>query len=147
MWDLVALIDLQFDSWRKTLWDQIDTDLLMTLIKDMQGKQCSATQPSNKDIKNYRAFTGLNERVKNMNTILPLIASLHSPYMLDRHWKKMQKICGQEINFKSPSFCLADLIQLELFKYAEEVTELVEGAQKEDKISKKLNGIKAIWET
>jgi hypothetical protein len=40
----------------------------------------------------------------------------------------MQKICGKEINFKSPSFCLADLIQLELFKYAEEVTELVEGA-------------------
>lgn len=38
MWDLIALIDLQFDSWRSTLWDQIDTDLLMTLIKDMQTK-------------------------------------------------------------------------------------------------------------
>lgn len=21
MWDLIALIDLQFESWRKTLWD------------------------------------------------------------------------------------------------------------------------------
>ena len=81
-----------------------------------------------------------------MNTILPLIASLHSPYMLDRHWKKLQSVCGKEIKNNEPSFCLADLIQLELFKYAEEVTELVESAQKEDKILKKLNGIKAIWE-
>lgn len=81
-----------------------------------------------------------------MNTILPLIASLHSPYMLERHWKRLEKICGKSINFKSDKFCLADLIQLELFKYAEEVTELVDGAQKEDKIFKKLEGIKALWE-
>ena len=48
--------------------------------------------------------------------------------MLDRHWKKLQEICKKEINFKSPQFCLADLIALQLFNYAEEVTELVEGA-------------------
>ena len=45
MWDLIALIDLQFVSWRSTLWDKIDTDLLMTLIKDMQTKQCNPTAP------------------------------------------------------------------------------------------------------
>ena len=28
MWDLIALIDMQFDSWKKTLWDQIDTEVL-----------------------------------------------------------------------------------------------------------------------
>lgn len=35
MWDLVALIDMQFDSWKKTLWDQIDTENLTQLIKEM----------------------------------------------------------------------------------------------------------------
>lgn len=38
MWDLVALIDLQFESWKRTLWDQIDTEMLTQLIKDMQTK-------------------------------------------------------------------------------------------------------------
>jgi hypothetical protein len=115
MWDLIALIDLQFDSWRSTLWDKIDTDLLMTLIKDMQTKQCNPTQPSNKDIKSWRAFMALNERVKNMNIILPLIASLHSPYMLERHWRRLEtKIVKKSIPFSSPSFCLADLIALEM---------------------------------
>lgn len=67
MWDLVALIDGQFDSWKKTLWDQIDTDELEVLIKDMLTKQVAPTMPLNKEIKNYRAFQALSERVKNMN--------------------------------------------------------------------------------
>jgi len=70
----------------------------------------------------------LNDRVKNMNTILPLIASLHSKFMMDRHWNKVMKITDQEIPFKSQQFCLEDLIKLHLYKYAEEVTELVDGA-------------------
>jgi hypothetical protein len=47
----------------------------------MQTKQTSGQNAANKEIKNYKAFIALNERVKNMNTILPLISSLHSKYM------------------------------------------------------------------
>jgi len=39
------------------------------------------------------------------------------------------------------------LIKLHLYKYAEEVTELVDGAQKEAKIESKLNVIQSTWET
>jgi len=42
MWDLVSLIDMQFDAWKSTLWDKIDTDNLTNLIKEMQTKQTSA---------------------------------------------------------------------------------------------------------
>jgi dynein heavy chain len=45
MWDLIALIDMQFDSWKRTGWEQIDTDQLSNLIKDMQSKQCNPSQP------------------------------------------------------------------------------------------------------
>jgi dynein heavy chain len=30
MWDLIALIDYQFETWKSTLWDKIDTDNLMS---------------------------------------------------------------------------------------------------------------------
>jgi len=73
-----------------------------------------------------------------MNAILPLISQLHSPYMMDRHWLKLQRITQKTINFKSPNFCLEDLIKLELYRFAEEVNELVDGAQKESKIEIKL---------
>ena len=53
MWDLVALIDNQFDSWKQTLWDQINTENLTQLIKDMQSKQCNPTAPQNKVISKW----------------------------------------------------------------------------------------------
>lgn len=56
------------------------------------------------------------------------------------------KITGKSINFNSPNFCLEDLIKLELYKYSEEVTELVDGAQKEAKIESNLIKIERIWE-
>lgn len=89
MWDLVSLIDYQFEAWKGTLWDKIDTEQLMQLIREMQTKQCNAQAPQNKEIKSWKAFVALNERVKNMNTILPLISQLHSKFMQERHWKKL----------------------------------------------------------
>jgi dynein heavy chain len=45
MWDLVSLIDFQFETWKSTLWDKIDTDNLMSQIKEMQTKQCNPQAP------------------------------------------------------------------------------------------------------
>lgn len=56
------------------------------------------------------------------------------------------KITGKSINFNSPNFCLEDLIKLQLYNYSEEVTELVDGAQKEAKIETNLAKIERIWE-
>jgi dynein heavy chain len=146
MWDLTALIDNQFDSWKQTLWDQINTENLTQLIKDMQSKQCNPTAPANKQISKWRTFVALNDRVKNMNTILPLISQLHSEFMQPRHWKKLMRITEQHIDHASPKFCMNDLIKLHLYKYAEEVTEIVDGAQKEAKIETKVNVISRTWD-
>ena len=67
MWDLIALIDTQFGAWKKQLWEAIDTENLVQLIKKMMDEQTKPVLPANKEIKNYVAFTSLNERVKNMN--------------------------------------------------------------------------------
>ena len=69
-----------------------------------------------------------------MNTILPLIQLLKQPCMLDRHWKKLMKITSQKIAYDQPNFCLDDLIKIELNKFAEEVTELVDVAAREAKM-------------
>jgi dynein heavy chain len=126
MWDLIALIDYQFESWSTTLWNDIQPDELERLIKEFSSKLCAPNAPQNKDIKTWKSFQGLNERVKNMAQVMPLIKDLHSPYMKERHWKKLSELTEKEIPFDQATFCLSDLIKLELFKYAEEVTELVD---------------------
>lgn len=146
MWDLVSLIDYQFDSWKGLLWDKIDVDTLVQSLTELQKKQCNPMLPQNKEMKNWKSFMALNDRVKNMGIVLPLVSQLHSKFVLERHWKKMMKLTGQQIAFNSPKFCLSDLIDLGIHKYSEEVNELVEGAQKEFKIEGKLNIIQACWE-
>ena len=81
-WDLIALIDSQFASWKKILWDQIDTDGLISQCREMSAKQ---TNPNNnKDIKGFNSFKALNDRIKNMSKIPPLISQLHSKFMQGR---------------------------------------------------------------
>ena len=81
-----------------------------------------------------------------MDLIRPLIQQLHSEFMQDRHWKRLNGICGKNVNHKDPKFCLRDIINLELYNFSEDVNELVEGAQKEAGIEKKLNIIIKTWD-
>ena len=73
MWDLISIIDGQFESWKTELWDNIDADNIEQLLKNMKVNQTAPILPANKDIKNYKAFQALNDRVKNMDVIRPLI--------------------------------------------------------------------------
>jgi dynein heavy chain len=66
--------------------------------------------------------------------------------MQPRHWKKLNGICGKTVNRNDPKFCLRDIINLELYKFSEDVNELVEGAQKEAGIEKKLTNIISTWD-
>ena len=146
LWDMIQLIHFQFNAWKLTLWDKIDTDSLLAQIKKLQKKQVNPVYPANKEIKGWGAFSALSERAKNMGTVLPLISDLHSKAMMNRHWRKLMAITGKNIQFDSPKFCLEDLIQLELYKYSDEVNELVDSANKEARIENNLAKIKSIWD-
>jgi len=146
MWDLISIIDGQFESWKETLWDNIDADNLELLLKNMKTNQTAPNLAQNKEIKGHKAFQALNDRVKNMDVIRPLIQQLHSQFMQPRHWKRLNGICGKTVNRNDPKFCLRDIINLELYKYAEDVNELVESAQKEAGIEKKLTNIVKTWD-
>ena len=41
MWDLISLIDYQFDEWKETLWAKIKTDDLLQLVEKMRTGQCN----------------------------------------------------------------------------------------------------------
>jgi len=146
MWDLISIIDGQFDNWKETLWDNIKAEDLESLLKNMKTSQTAPNLPQNKEIKSYKSFQALNDRVKNMDVIRPLISQLKEPAVLARHWKRLNGICGKIVNKEDPKFSLRDVIDLELFKFSDEVNELVDGAMKEAKIEGKLNTIIATWE-
>ena len=140
-WDAVAMVTFQYNDWKQKSWKSIKADLLQETNKVLI--QQIKTLP--KEVRNYKGYSVLEKRVKNMQTLLPLISSLHSEFMEQRHWQEIMQITNKEVDPSSPSFSFNDILSMELYEYEVAVNEVVDKAQKEAKIEKKLKQIDSNW--
>lgn len=65
-----------------------------------------------KEIRNYKGYNVIVDKVKNMGTVLPLISALHSEFMEDRHWDQVRTLTGQQFDQKSQTFTFESVIGL-----------------------------------
>ena len=82
----------------------------------------------------------------NENNV-PCVADLKSPSMRDRHWTKLMEVTKKEIDYQNPAFSLGDLLQLELENFVDDVGEVVDQANKEDKMEIALKKLDETWKT
>uniref|UniRef100_H3HCG5 AAA+ ATPase domain-containing protein n=1 Tax=Phytophthora ramorum TaxID=164328 RepID=H3HCG5_PHYRM len=145
-WDLKDLVLATFDDWKSTLWTSIQTDTFEGYTRAFM-KQLKMEATEHQMIKGWQVYKDTEQLVKNMSTVLPLINDLHSEAMQDRHWKALSTICHvKAIEPKDPKFSLADLLKLNLHLHVDDVGEIVETANKEQKIEKKLKMIEELWQ-
>ena len=142
-WDACAMVTYQYNNWKQKTWKSIKSDVLQETNKVLS--QQIKTLP--KDIRNFKGYPVIEKKVKNMQTLLPLISSLHSEFMEHRHWQEIIQITGKEVDPTSPTFCFNDILEMELYNYEVAVNEIVDKAQKEAKIDKKLKQIKSNWDS
>ncbi len=109
LWDMITILFHLFESWKKILWDDIDTDQLLLECKDL--KQQLDDMP--REIKSWKAYLGAQDQVKNLALVLPLVNILHSPSMQDRHWEELASVTKKVFDV-GPTFCLADLLKLQV---------------------------------
>lgn len=98
-----------------------------------------------REIKSYKGHPIISEEVKNMSVVLPLVSSLHSEFMEKRHWQQLQELTQKQFEQSAPTFAFMDILDLHLYKYEAQVNEIVDVAQKEAKIEKKLKNIESAW--
>ena len=99
-----------------------------------------------KAIKGRKVFSGLQTFVKNFLVSVPLVADLRSPAMRDRHWTALMEVTAKQFTIDS-KFRLADLLALELHKFEDDVGEIVDRAQKEEKMELTLKKLDETWAT
>ena len=141
MWDAIAFVNYQYNDWKYKQWRQIKADFLLE-----QNKLLSV-QLKNlpKEIKLFKGYNAIVDKVKNMGVVLPLVSSLHSEFMEKRHWKQLMDLTGKQFDPYSPAFSFDSVLELQLHKYENHVNEIVDVAQKEAKIEKKLKSIDSAW--
>ncbi|CAK4109520.1 unnamed protein product [Aphanomyces euteiches] len=145
VWDLKDFALNTFNDWKKSLWVKIDTESMESFTRNFM-KQMKMESGEHQIIKQWQTYKDTEQMAKNMSTILPLINDLHSEAMQDRHWKALSALCKvKAIDPKDPKFSFADLLKLELHLHVDDVGEIVETANKEQKIEKKLTMIEELW--
>jgi dynein heavy chain len=126
--------------WKLTLWADIDTDMM----EDGTKAFVKAIREFPKFMKVSKAHIGIDGLVKNFLIVVPLIADLHHPSMRPRHWEALKVATKKDFELND-KFSMKDLIDLELFKFEDDVGEIVNRAQKEEKMETALAKISEVW--
>ena len=145
LWDFKCLVLGTYDAWKTALWADINTEALEDANKKVAA-ELTRTSDAHPTVKAWGTYKDVEALVRDMSTTLPLVNELHSPAMRPRHWRELATVCGvKSLDPSDPKFCLEYLLELRLHTHAERVSEIVDGANKEQKIERKMDEIEAVW--
>ena len=145
LWDFKAFVTFTFDNWRMALWSEINTETLEDANKKM-GAELKRLGDANSIAKAWTVFKDVEVMLRDMAVTLPLVNELHSPSMRPRHWKALALECGvKSLDPTDAKFALDDMLSLKLHTHVEQASEIVDTANKEQKIEKKMDEIEAAW--
>uniref|UniRef100_A0A8W4FHF7 Dynein axonemal heavy chain 17 n=1 Tax=Sus scrofa TaxID=9823 RepID=A0A8W4FHF7_PIG len=127
LWDMIVMVrGRQTTKWQDINVEQMDIDC-KKFAKDVRSLD--------KEMKSWDAFVGLDNTVKNMITALRAVSELQNPAIRDRHWQQLMQ--ATQVKFEmSDETTLADLLQLNLHRYEDEVRNIVDKAVKESGMEK-----------
>jgi dynein heavy chain len=145
VWDFKDMLAAVYADWKTGLWSEVNTEALedenKKILKQLRAK--GAEYPT---AKGWVVFQDITDSIKTMGIILPLINDLHSNAMRPRHWAALARVCNVKVvDPTEKTFTLNDMMELNIHEHVEDVSEIVETAQKELKIEKKLLEIEGVW--
>ena len=143
LWEVNLKVVSAVEDARKETWAMLDPEAL-----EDSAKSCvQSLRKLPKTVRQSDAFQGMDRVVKEFMVTCPIIASLRSPAMRDRHWQELMGVVKKEFTLPStqPTMALRDLLDLKLHKHAQEVDEITEKALKEAKHEDTLRSLEATW--
>ncbi|XP_058902457.1 dynein axonemal heavy chain 17 isoform X5 [Kogia breviceps] len=142
LWDVIIMVHTSINDWKTTKWQDINVGQMDV---DCQ-KFAKDVRSLDKEMKGWDAFAGLDNSVKNMITSLRAVSELQNPALRNRHWQQLMQ--ATQVKFEmSDETTLADLLQLNLHKYEDEVRNIVDKAVKESGMEKVLKALDSTWST
>jgi dynein heavy chain len=148
LWDSTSTIVFTLDSWRSTLWGEIDTEDLETKAKEMLDLKLDGKKFGLRNLprtcRAYDLYKQVEDQVKALQTSLPLVGKLKNEAMRPRHWQQLKDQTGKQFTMDE-KFSLGDLLALELHKCVDKVDAIQETAVGESKVQDALNKFGEFW--
>ena len=143
MWEANQKVTLVVEDARKISWAKLDAEALEDSAKGL----VQSLRKLPKSVRQSDAFQGMDKAVKEFVVTCPIITSLRSPSMRERHWRELMDVVKKQFALPSskPQMPLKDLLELNLHKHANDVDEITEKANKEAKHEDTLKNLESTW--
>lgn len=142
LWEVNQKVAAVVEDSRKMTWANLDTEVLEDSAKGL----VQSLRKLPKTVRQSDAYQGMDRSVKEFVVTCPIITSLRSPAMRERHWKELMLVVKKEFTLQ-PQMPLKDLLDLALHKHATDVDEITDRAMKEAKHEDTLANLEATWGT
>ena len=123
MQQLTQLFDLYLyhkskeSNWSRLLWNDLDIAALEKGCDDSLQK----LEKLPEELKSLHTYRKVSECVYGFKESLPLISSLKTDALRDRHWKELMDLTGVVFDTHSTSFTLGKLFEMQLHKHSEKI--------------------------
>ena len=104
-------------------------------------------------LKKWNAFKELKEEIDELAEVIPIVEGLTKESIETRHWDEIKELTGA----KDPKyndhgdivdeFCFRDLLRIPLIKHKEDIEDITDSADKQEKILIEYDKITTFWDT
>jgi hypothetical protein len=133
----------RMDEWRTILWVDVVANI-QAMSAEMESF-ASRCRKMPKRLRQWDAYSTLNKRIEDVQTVLPLMQELSKASMRPRHWEAIEKLAGVTLNVADAEFRLAAILDAPLVEHRDEILEVTDGADKELAIQRKLEDANEKW--
>ena len=140
-WDIAHDISTEIAKWKNTLWSEVDFSLLSN---ECDGYSRTMRHQIDKRAKEWGVYTGLETLIKSVSSAIPILEQLHNDKLRERHWSKLKQITGVDFQ-KSVNLKLGDILDKNLMRFGEDITEICDGANNEVRMETALSELKKTW--
>jgi dynein heavy chain len=131
-------------KWSQTLWSEIPLEEMKKKTAEFSVTLIDKRQFAS-DLQQMPAHKAVVEKVKAFKDSIPLFTYLKSDALRTRHWEALMQETGVNLDLNPNSFTLKNLIELNLYKFNDQIAEIYSGARKELKIEQLFKDIREHW--
>jgi dynein heavy chain len=133
-------------------WTIARLKIMSSQLKDIVANEFTASIDKFKSTSDYvaRVFqqsplaAELKESVTEFSQLAPVIATLRTPSLKERHWKRIEALLQQE-NLESGDIKIQALVNIGAANYSEEFAQIAVEAENEETLEQMLNDILFEW--
>ncbi len=141
MWDIVALGQDTMSQWRLKDWESLSLGVLQQVIEGVKDTFDTLDRNSRR----WGALCKLNDALDRVSSVMPMLDRLRTDFVRDRHWKQIMRVASVSINVNA-KLSLGDILNLNLHEHFAEVYDILDRAEKELVVEKKLKHIEEEWD-